>query len=142
MSFCCFTSGIFLNRNVLATLCFIVLIVFSLPYKKAPLGLRSVLLKEGEVQEAGVSPLQLWKQNIFVANNERLYISGPSAAFILSHSYLETRGIVWRVRYYWYRVENTSPKKLPSVKPKDFIQLQFKLAVSNFWCNYIKASYF
>lgn len=35
-------------------------------------------------------------------------------------------------------------KKLPSDKTKDFIQLQFKikLAVSNFWCNYIKASYF
>lgn len=94
MPFCCFTNGIFLNRNVLAPLCLIVLIVFSSPYKKAPLGLRSLLLKEGEVEEAGVSPLQLWKQNISVANNERLYFSGPSAAFILAYSYLETRGVI------------------------------------------------
>lgn len=35
-------------------------------------------------------------------------------------------------------------KKLPGDKPEDFMQFQFKikLAVSNFWSNYIKASYF
>lgn len=70
------------------------LIVFSSTYKKPPLGLGSVLLKEGEVEEIGVSPLQLWKQDIFVANNERLYFSGLSAAFILANSYLETRGVI------------------------------------------------
>lgn len=94
MPFCCFTTGIFLNRNYLAPLCLIVLIVVSSPYKKPPLGLRSVLLKEGEVEEAGVSTLQLWKWDIFVANNVRLYFSGPSAAFILANSYLETRGVI------------------------------------------------
>lgn len=94
MPFCCFTTGIFLNTYDLAPLCLVVLIVVSSPYKKPPLGLRLVLLKEGEVGEAGVSPLQLWKQDIFVANNGRLRFSGPSAAFTLANSYLETRGVV------------------------------------------------
>lgn len=77
MPFCCFTTGFFLNGNVLKHLFYSVdSVLFTI---QKPLGLRSVLLKEGKV-ETGVIPLQLWKQDIFVANNERLYFSGPSAA--------------------------------------------------------------
>lgn len=67
-----------------------------------------------------VTPLQFWKQGIFVANNEILYFSGLGGAFIVGNSYLENREVVWRVICYYSKELKILYKETSRWKEEEF----------------------
>lgn len=144
MPFCCFTTGIFLNRNVFTPLCLIVDSVFF-TIQKATSWAKISIVKVGRGRRSRSQSSVALETGHFCSKQWKTIFLRARCSFYSVRLLLgEYRGYMTCHILLISRVENTSPRNSQVINPRISyscsLKLSWLLVISD--AIYIKASYF